>query len=325
MGLPAHRERLRVLVDTPAFQRVVIAVIALNAVTLGLETSPELADRHSTAFLVVDRVIIAIFVIEILARISAHGKAFFRDPWNWFDLIVVAAALVPASESLSILRLFRFLRVLRLISVVPGMRRVVSALFTAIPGLTSALVLLLLSLYMAAVIGEQLFREAAPQYFGDLGTSLFTMFTVLTVENWPQVAEDVMAKEPMAWVFFATFIVITAFFVLNLLIGVIVSAMEAEVNAARWEEDQALELEQHTAVMNEIRALNEKIDRLAAALPASADPARAAPGDAPRAAPGEALRAAAADAARGGLATEPEAVEPGVPPEEKLCACRRDP
>ncbi|KAA9381626.1 ion transporter [Microbispora cellulosiformans] len=143
------------------------------------------------------------------------------------------------------------------------------------------------------------------------------MFTVLTVENWPQVAEDVMAKEPMAWVFFATFIVITAFFVLNLLIGVIVSAMEAEVNAARWEEDQALELEQHTAVMNEIRALNEKIDRLAAALPASADPARAAPGDAPQ--------AASADAARGGLATEPEAVDPGDPPEEELCSCRRDP
>lgn len=303
---------------------MVIAVIALNAVTLGLETSPELADRHATAFLVVDRVIIAIFVVELLARISAHGKAFFRDPWNWFDLIIVGAALVPASESLSILRLFRFLRVLRLISVVPGMRRVVSALFTAIPGLASALVLLLLSLYMAAVIGEQLFREAAPKYFGDLGTSLFTMFTVLTVENWPQIAEDVMVKEPMAWIFFATFIVITAFFVLNLLIGVIVSAMEAEVNAARWEEDQALELEQHTAVMNEIRALNERIDRLTAGLPASAA-ARAAPGDAPRAEPGEGPQAAAADAARGALATEPEAVEPGGPPEGELCSCRRDP
>jgi voltage-gated sodium channel len=97
------------------------------------------------------------------------------------------------------------------------------------------------------------------------------MFTVLTVENWPQVAEDVMAKEPMAWLFFATFIVVTAYFVLNLLIGVIVSAMEAEVNAIRWQEDQQLELEQHQAVMREIRALNDKIDRLETALAASAD------------------------------------------------------
>ncbi|GAB3886570.1 hypothetical protein GCM10027612_23880 [Microbispora bryophytorum subsp. camponoti] len=191
---PFHRERVRVVVDSPVFQRAVIAVIALNGIALGLETSPELADRHATAFLVIDRVILAVFVVEILLRIVAHGKAFFRDPWNWFDLIIVGAALVPASESLSILRLFRFLRVLRLISVVPGMRRVVSALFTAIPGLASAVVLLLLSLYTASVIGEQLFREAAPQYFGDLGRSLFTMFTVLTVENWPQVAEDVMAR-----------------------------------------------------------------------------------------------------------------------------------
>lgn len=266
------RQRLRAFVDAPAFQRTVIAIIALNAIALGLETMPELGGRYPTFFVVVDRTIIGLFIVELLLRISAYGRVFFRDPWHWFDLIVVGLALVPASESMSILRLFRFLRVLRLISVVPGMRRVVTALFTAIPGLASILVLLLLSLYMAAVIGERLFHEVAPQHFGSLGRSLFTMFTVLTVENWPSVADDVMAKEPLAWIFFAIFIVITAFFVLNLLIGVIVSAMESEVNNARWEEDQQLELEQHIAVMNEIRALSEKIDRLEAALPVTADP-----------------------------------------------------
>lgn len=269
--------------DAPAFQRTVIAVITLNAITLGLETMPEFGSRYPTVFVVVDRTIIGLFVVELLLRISAYGRVFFRDPWHWFDVIVVALALVPASESMSILRLFRFLRVLRLISVVPGMRRVVTALFTAIPGLASILVLLLLSLYMAAVIGERLFHEVAPQHFGSLGRSLFTMFTVLTVENWPSVADDVMTKEPLAWIFFAIFIVITAFFVLNLLIGVIVSAMESEVNDARWKEDQQLELEQHIAVMNEIRALSEKVDRLEAALSVKADsgppegPTRTAP------------------------------------------------
>ncbi|WP_432870091.1 ion transporter [Microbispora rosea] len=247
------RERLRVFVDSPVFHRAVIAVIALNGIALGLETSHGLADRHATAFLVIDRVILGVFVIEIILRIVVHGKAFFRDPWSWFDLIIVGMALVPASESVSILRLFRFLRVLRLISVVPGMRRVVSA--------------------------------------------LFTMFTVLTVENWPQVAGDVMAKEPLAWIFFATFIVITAFFVLNLLIGVIVSAMEAEVNAQRWKEDQELELKQHTAVMDEIRALSERADRLAAALPVAVS-TRPAGADARDAAP--------ADRTPGGEAPQPE-------------------
>ncbi|MFB9831256.1 ion transporter [Actinoallomurus acaciae] len=282
--MPAFsRERLRVFVDAPAFQRVIIVVITLNGLALGLETSPGLANGYSMAFLVIDRLVIVIFVVEIVLRIAAQGKAFFRDPWNWFDLVIVAVALVPASESLSILRLFRFLRVLRLISVVPGMRRVVSALFTAIPGLASILVLLLLSLYVAAVIGERLFHEAAPQHFGNLGKSLFTMFTVLTVENWPSVAEDVMAKEPLAWIFFVTFIVVTAFFILNLLIGVIVSAMETEVNSSRWKEDQELEREQHIALMNEIRALNEKIDRLAAgsATPANTGPSHTGPSHGP--------------------------------------------
>nr|WP_191909898.1 ion transporter [Microbispora cellulosiformans] len=201
MGLPAHRERLRVLVDTPAFQRVVIAVIALNAVTLGLETSPELADRHSTAFLVVDRVIIAIFVVEILARISAHGKGFFHDPWNWFDLLIVAAALVPASESLSILRLFRFLRVLRLISVVPGMRRVVSALFTAIPGLTSALVLLLLSLYrpVGQCSGVHAGGEG-PRGSAHQGASVPWPSTREQISSWVKPWRERCSHCPLTWV-----------------------------------------------------------------------------------------------------------------------------
>ncbi|GAA0348970.1 ion transporter [Actinoallomurus spadix] len=111
----------------------------------------------------------------------------------------------------------------------------------------------------------------APQHFGNLGRSLFTMFTVLTVENWPSVAGDVMAREPLAWIFFVTFIVVTAFFILNSLIGVIVSSMQSEVDSSRWEEDQELELEQHTELMNEIRALSEKVDRLMAESSTTAD------------------------------------------------------
>src|SRR5690606_33788976 len=129
-GLPAFsRERLRTVVDAPAFQRIVIAVITLNGIILGLESTADPTGRYSTAFFLADHVITVIFVVEMILRIHAKGKAFFRDPWNWFDLIVVGVALVPASQSVSILRLFRFLRVLRLVSVIPSMRRVVSALF----------------------------------------------------------------------------------------------------------------------------------------------------------------------------------------------------
>ncbi|WP_175548220.1 ion transporter [Saccharopolyspora flava] len=252
------RERLRELVEAPRFQQFIIGVILLNAVTLGCETSPSLVAEYGEVLHAADRIALAIFTVELAARLYAHGPRFFRDPWNCFDAIIVGVALLPATGSLGVLRALRILRALRLISAVPSMRRVVGALLSALPGMTSIAALLVLILYVGSVIATKLFSTVAPEYFGDLGSSLFTLFQVMTGEAWSEVARSVMEAEPLAWIFFIAYIAVTTFTVLNLFIAVTVSAMESQV--AR--EHERAEENQTTILLAEIQQLRDEVRRL---------------------------------------------------------------
>ncbi|WP_086822219.1 ion transporter [Allokutzneria sp. NRRL B-24872] len=257
------RARLRRLVDSPGFQRFIIAVILINAVTLGLETSEALVSRYGSALHVLDRLALAIFVGELVLRLYAFGKDFFRDPWNCFDAAIVSLALLPTSGSFAVLRALRILRALRLVSMVKSMRRVVSALLTAIPGMASIAALLALVIYVGGVMATKLYGALSPEYFGDLGRSLFTLFQVMTGEAWSDVARPIMDQEPWAWLFFVGFILITSFTVLNLFIAVGVSAMEHQVAAEREQQEETLIsndmlLAEVQALRGELRELREQ-------------------------------------------------------------------
>ena len=172
---------------------------------------------------------LGIFVVELTARIIVHRWAFFRDPWSIFDFIVVGIALVPTTENFSVLRALRVLRVLRLITALPSLKRVVAGLLAALPGMGSIVLLIGLIYYVFAVMATKMFGDAKPELFGTLGNSLFTLFTVMTLEGWVDgVTKPVMETHPWAWIFFIIFIVFTTFMVLNLFIGVVVNAMQAE-------------------------------------------------------------------------------------------------
>ncbi|MCR3753948.1 ion transporter [Lentzea californiensis] len=256
------RGGLRVVVDAPWFNKVITAVILVNAVTLGAETSPELLASYGDALHVVDRLALAAFVVELLLRFGAYGKSFFRDPWNWFDTVVVAITLLPAATgAFSVLRALRVLRVLRLVSVVPSMRRVVSALLTALPGMASITALLALVLYVSAVIATKLFGTVAPEYFGDLGDSLFTLFQVMTGEAWSEVARQVMEEKPFAWIFFVGYLVVTSFTVLNLFIAVAVTAMQSQMTEEHAEHDRE-EMAATMEVLAEVRRLRADVEAL---------------------------------------------------------------
>lgn len=275
------QRRAIAVVDSAWFQNTIIAVIVINGISLGLETYEGIFGPFSGYFGHADRVFVGVFVVELLVKVYARRRAFFRDPWNWFDVFVVGIALVPASSGFSVLRLLRILRLLRLISVVPQMREIVAALFRAVPGLGTVIGLLFVIMYTAAVLGEKLFEDISPRYFGDLGTTLYTLFMLLTTENWPDISDTVTGDAPYAWAFFVVFIVISAFIVLNLIIGVIVTSMEHEFSAQRWHDDQELELAQHEAVMTQLGALTEEVARLSAQIRAQGgEPASsAAPAD----------------------------------------------
>lgn len=226
------RERTAAWLEQGPVQHTLITLILLNAVILGLETSPTVMAAWGELLVATDHVLLGIFVIEIALRIYAHRGAFFRDPWSVFDFIVVAIALLPASGPFAVLRALRVLRVLRLLTMVPSMRRVVAGLLSAIPGLSSVVAIIAILFYVGAVIATKLFGAAFPEWFGTLGESAYTLFQVMTLESWSMgIARPVMAQFPHAWAFFVPFIMISTFTMLNLFIAVIVNAIQSTQHA----------------------------------------------------------------------------------------------
>lgn len=232
------RERVRHWIEQPKVQNGILGLILVNAVLLGMETSSALMTSHGPLILALDHAILWVFVVELALRIYVHRLNFFKDSWNLFDLAVVVIALIPASGPFSVLRALRVLRVLRILTIVPSMRRVVAALLGAIPGLMSIGMVLLLIYYVFAVIATKLFGVAFPEWFGNLGRSLYTLFQIMTLESWSMgIARPVMEQFPLAWVFFVIFILIATFTMLNLFIAIIVNAMQSFTDA---EQQQAV-------------------------------------------------------------------------------------
>jgi voltage-gated sodium channel len=264
MSMP-WRERLRAIVDNRRFQQFIITVIVANAITLAMETSSGLVREHGSTLEWLDTVMLTVFVVELVMKLCAYGPSFFRDAWNVFDFVIVAIALVPASGPFAVLRALRVLRVLRLISAVPAMKKVVTGLLAAIPGMASIAALLGLIIFVSGVMATNLFGDVSPRYFGDLGTSLFSLFQTMTGEAWPDIADDVMAEMPAAWIFFVIYILISTFAVLNLFIAVVVSAMEDQLREEIHDEEElrAKELaKSHAAIMAELRALRAEVAQI---------------------------------------------------------------
>ena len=259
-------EWLRKVVLDPRPERFIIAVIILNAVVLGLETSKITMASYGRVLEVLDHIMLGIFVVELTARIIVHRWAFFRDPWSVFDFVVVAIALVPATETFTVLRALRVLRVLRLITAIPTLKAVVAGLLASLPGMVSIVFLIGLLYYVFAIIAIKLFGTDNPELFGTLGRSLYTLFTVMTLEGWTNdVAKPVMEHHPWAWIFFVTYIVLTTFMVLNLFIGVVVNAMQAEAVKAEAEErevERVIIHEEAAPILAEAKRLSSELAAL---------------------------------------------------------------
>ncbi len=276
--MEGRRAALKRFVESTGFTRFITFVIALNAATIGLETSPLAMETAGPLLVALDRTALAIFVIEIGLKLVAYGPRFFRDGWNVFDFFVVAVALIPFSGAFSVLRALRVLRALPLLSVVPKLRMVVDALFAAAPGMGSIVAVLVLVFYVAGVMATKLFGAGFPEWFGSIGASMYTLFQIMTLESWSMgIVRPVMETYPWAWVFFVPFIIVTSFAVLNLFIALIVNSMQLIHDAETKEIAEKAEAQAHgerEALMNEIVAIRkglEDVKRQLAKENASAD------------------------------------------------------
>lgn len=211
----------------------------------------------------IDRIVLAIFVFEMLAKLAVYRLGFFRSGWNIFDFTIVGIALIPAAGPLTVLRALRILRVLRLLSVVPQMRSVVTALVGALPGMGSIAAVMSLIFYVGSVLATKLFGATFPDWFGSIGASAYSLFQIMTLESWSMgIVRPVMEVFPWAWAFFVPFILVTSFAVLNLVVAVIVNSMQIVHEADQKEEREAereIVHQETEALAGEIRALRREL------------------------------------------------------------------
>lgn len=247
-------ERVRDFVERDTVRHTILAIIVFNAISLGLSTSEFVMSKFGSIFIVLDRIVLTIFVIELLLKLFAYRMSFFRNAWNVFDLLIVSLGLLPQSEGLSALRGLRVIRALRLLSAMPQMRAVVQALLAAVPGMGAVIIMISIVFYVFGVMATMMYGATFNVWFGTLGRSLYTLFQIMTLESWSMgIVRPVMAEHPTAWIFFVPFIVITAFSVLNLFIGLLVNTMQTAV-----EEDTDAEFENfRNLIYNDVIQLNK--------------------------------------------------------------------
>tara|TARA_A100000164_G_C21898205_1_gene769094 strand:- start:854 stop:1696 length:843 start_codon:yes stop_codon:yes gene_type:complete len=261
--------KINQLVDHSFFKKFIMGLIIVNAVILGLETSPKVMELVGRELQLFDQVVIVIFCIELGLRVYAKGLQFFRDPWGIFDLMVVAVTLVPSNEALTVLRALRVVRVFRLVSTIPRLRRIVAALLHAVPGVGAIIVLLLIVFYVFSVITTKIFGQNFPDWFGSLGDSMFTLFQIMTLESWSMgIVRPVMEIYPWAWVLFVAFIVLSSFTVLNLFIAIIIDSMQTlnerkqNDEIGEMEVDKIYAVEEYNKELQIIRREIEDLKRL---------------------------------------------------------------
>ncbi|MEG3638063.1 ion transporter [Magnetococcus sp. PR-3] len=258
-------EKLR---NNKLFELMVIFVIIFSALVIGAKTF-EVGSTLDVVLNLLDVAITIFFLVEISIRMLADRslKKFFSQGWNVFDFIIVTISLIPMAEAdlALVARLLRIFRVLRLVSIIPELRILISALFRALPRMGYVALLMFIIFYIYAALGSFLFEGVNPILWGDIAIALLTLFRVSTFEDWTDVMYETMEVYPLSWIFYLTFIFLTAFVFLNMMIGIVVDVLQEEHEKHNRETGEGEAGEVHQLVIQN-EELKERLTRIEALL-----------------------------------------------------------
>lgn len=260
-----NREKIKHFIEGQSVQNFIIGLIVFNSITIGFETSDKVMSSIGDILLLIDNIVLGVFVLEIVLKLYAHGFSFFRSGWNVFDFSIIAIALLPASGALAVLRSLRIFRSLRLIKNVPKLRFIVESLLHSLPSLGWIFVLLALVFYVFAVIGTKLFGAVYPEWFGNLGASMFSLFQIMTLEGWAEISREIMKEFPLANIYFIIFILLASYTTLNIFIAIVVNTMsEVQHKTSAEGVDQIGHLikDENEELREDIRRLKDQIIKM---------------------------------------------------------------
>lgn len=259
------------VVESAWFDPLMLAIIAVNAVTLGLETYDSIDAAIGRELQLANGVILGLFVIELALRMAAFAdrpREFFRSGWNVFDFVVIAASFVPGvRENATLLRLVRLLRIVRAVRLLPDLRVLTVAVGRSVPGVASLAAITLLLVYVYGMVGWVIFHDHDPANFEDIGQSMVTMFVLLTLENLPAYIERGQALSDWTLLFYVSYVLLASFLIFNLFIGIVINSME-EARAIELHRAERALLDEDPADDERARAvvIEERLRTMRAAL-----------------------------------------------------------
>ncbi len=263
------REQLESLRSNKVFEIAVISIIVVSALLIGATTYDE-SNRFERLIYWLDWFVTVFFLIEIIIRLMSEKRLinFFKKGWNVFDFIIVLASLVPMNYADLVLlaRLLRVFRVLRLVSMVPELRVLISALVKSLPRMGYVALLMFIIFYIYGAIGSFLFEEVNEKLWGNISLAMLTLFQVATFESWATaVLYPTMEYYPYSWIYFLTFIFLNAFVFLNMMIGIVLDVMQKESALYEIETGEGEAAEIHWMREN-MQTLRDQMDRIEAKL-----------------------------------------------------------
>jgi voltage-gated sodium channel len=261
------------IVSSNTFDWIITGVILLQAIALAIEATPAILSigkdvelLEAGTFSIIQSLVIAVFIVEATLRLIAvypRPQRYFKDPWNCFDFAIIILSVIPISGQFStIARLVRLLRITRLVTKSNELRAIVSTLVRSIPSIFNILILLSILFFIYAIVGHHLFRNADPEHWSSFPTSLITLFQIITLEGWVNIMEPIVTGLGLIyWVYFASFIVIGTFIIINLFISVIVRKSEEAYKQVQRESGIPITQQEVIQEIKEIRRILEELEK----------------------------------------------------------------
>jgi voltage-gated sodium channel len=255
---PYRIRSLAQLVYSTQFELLISAVIIINAISLAVLTMPNLSPETIAIANNVDLAAYVIYVIELILRLVSYGKKpwkFFKEGWNVFDFVIIG--LTPFFQGqTAVIRLLRLMRLIRIFRFLPEVRILSASIVKSIPPLLSMSVLIGLLLFLYGMAGYYFFGADAPESWGNIGLSMKSLFILLTLENFPVYLEEAMLINPLAVPFFLSYVFLIVFTVLNVLIGIVLNAMDEARSEDQLQRRQVAELNELAAEVEKLSSID---------------------------------------------------------------------
>uniref|UniRef100_A0A673ZC09 Cation channel sperm associated 2 n=1 Tax=Salmo trutta TaxID=8032 RepID=A0A673ZC09_SALTR len=245
------------ILESKIFMNIIVILIILN--TIVLEIQAEVFDNMDPNLEIVKLVlemldwsILAIFFLEIVLKWLDNFWNFWKSTWNIFDFAVTMLSVIPEIvkvfkgvdtddlEIVALLKKFRILRSLKIISKFRQIRLIVLAISKAFKAMTFIFLLLLVFAYIFAVVGVILFESYTRSNveglvynmnFKDIYNSFITLFILFTMDHWYALLADTRKvpelDKAICGLYIILWLLIGSFVFRNIFVGIMVNNFQA--------------------------------------------------------------------------------------------------